>query len=147
MRGHSRSKNGVVSRAYDPRIHHLSKDVHHLRKEDGSHRNSGLPEFRKIECPSRVYPTWVSSPAMTREPVHCALMPLSLTTWPHLSISLTMKAPNSAALMRTMSAPSDSRRFCVSGESCAAASAACTLSTISLGVPAGARMPHQLVAS
>src|SRR5205085_480901 len=43
-------------------------------------------------------------------------MPLSLTTLPHLSISLAMKAPNSFGLMRTMSAPSDSRRFCVSGE-------------------------------
>src|ERR1700722_1403690 len=35
--------------------------------------------------------------AMTRTP-HCAMMWLSWTTWPHFSISLCMKAPNSVEL-------------------------------------------------
>ena len=74
-------------------------------------------------------------------------MPPFLTTSSHLFISLTMKAPNSAGDFFTTTAPSLANCFSTSGESCAAVSAAWTLSMIGCGVPAGATMPHQLTAS
>jgi hypothetical protein len=56
MAGHSRSKNGVASLAYVPAIHaFVLADA--LRR--GCHRNSGLPEFRKLNIAvSRVDPTY-----------------------------------------------------------------------------------------
>jgi hypothetical protein len=41
MRGQKRVED-ARKRAYDPRIHHP-------RKKDGLHRNSGLPEFRNLD--------------------------------------------------------------------------------------------------
>jgi hypothetical protein len=56
MAGHSRSKNGVASLAYVPAIHaFVLADA--LRRR--CHRNSGLPEFRKLNIAvSRVNPTY-----------------------------------------------------------------------------------------
>jgi hypothetical protein len=55
MARHSRSKNGAVSLAYVPAIHaFVLADA--LRR--GCHRNSGLPEFRRLNiAASRVNPT------------------------------------------------------------------------------------------
>jgi hypothetical protein len=58
-----------------------------------------------------------------------------------------MNAPNSAGLMRTTSAPSSRKRFCVSAEPRMAESSRCSRSTTAGGVPAGAAMPYQLLAS
>jgi len=40
MRGHSRSKNGVASLAYDPRIHHLRKTMDRRVKPGDDERAS-----------------------------------------------------------------------------------------------------------
>src|SRR6202162_2445781 len=60
MAGHSRSKNGVASLACVPAIHaFVLADA--LRR--GCHRNSGLPEFRKLNTAvSRVNPTYGVKP-------------------------------------------------------------------------------------
>jgi hypothetical protein len=56
MAGHSRSKNGVASLAYVPAIH-VFLAAKALRR--GCRRNSGLPEFRKLNIAvSRVNPTY-----------------------------------------------------------------------------------------
>jgi hypothetical protein len=55
MAGHSRSKNGVVSLAYVPAI----PEAGTVRPLSGCHRNSGLPELRKLNIAvSRVNPTY-----------------------------------------------------------------------------------------
>src|SRR6185436_11693875 len=89
-----------------------------------------------------------------REPVglesvhrHSGLMPASFTTRVHFSVSFATKAVISAGFMRITSAPSSSKRLRVSGESRIKFISLYKRSSTGCGVPAGARMPHQLVTS
>ena len=72
---------------------------------------------------------------------HCALMPPSLTTRPHLAISFAMNSPNSAGAHTHESAPSLRELLLHLGRFLDAAISLCSLSTMAAGVPAGATMP------
>ena len=74
-------------------------------------------------------------------------MPTSRATLDHFTSSAEMKPPNSAGVIRTTSAPSVSKRFSVSREASTRVRSLCNFSITGAGVPAGARMPHQLCAS
>src|SRR5207249_3240525 len=78
---------------------------------------------------------------------YSGLIPASLTTFAHLTVSEAMKRPNSSGLICAASPPSVSKRFFVSAEARITESSRCSRSMTGRGVPAGATMPHQLVAS
>src|ERR1700675_4895401 len=75
------------------------------------------------------------------------LMPENLTTLPHFSVSAARNLPNSAGVIGIGSPP----RSLILALSCGSASpavmVALSLSMISAGVPAGAQVPSQAVAS
>jgi hypothetical protein len=58
-----------------------------------------------------------------------------------------MNLPNSAGAIWTDSAPSEENRFCVSVDFSITDASWCSRLMMAGGVPAGARMPHQLFAS
>lgn len=68
-------------------------------------------------------------------------MPASLMTLLHFAVSLRRKTLNSAGVLPTATAPEATNDFAMSGWRIAAMTSCASLSTILLGVPAGATMP------
>src|ERR1700674_3303545 len=78
---------------------------------------------------------------------HSTLAPENFTTWAHFSISLRKYASNSEGFISMGSAPWTAHACCTSDRLRALPISAFSLSMISLGVPAGAMMPSQIVAA
>src|SRR6266705_486808 len=78
---------------------------------------------------------------------YSARIPASFTTFAHFKISEPMNRPNSSGVIWAASPPSLSKRFFVSAEARITESSPWRRSMTGRGVPAGATIPHQLVAS
>src|SRR3954471_6318069 len=79
--------------------------------------------------------------------LHSGLAPEVLITFAHFAISAWMKAANSRGVLPMGSAPCAESCFCISGFLSAFTTSAWMRSTISGGVPTGAKMPYHEPAS
>src|SRR5262245_56712554 len=68
-------------------------------------------------------------------------------TFPHLSVSSAISLAKSAGEPASDEPPRSANRAFILGSAAAAFSSLLSLATISIGVPFGAAMPHQLLAS
>src|SRR5262245_34605403 len=75
------------------------------------------------------------------------LMPETLITLAHFSVSSAISFPNSAGDPGSTTPPRSARRAFILGSSRAALTSLLSLSTISAGVAFGAPTPHQMFAS
>src|SRR5262245_34674607 len=75
------------------------------------------------------------------------LMPANLTTLPHFSVSSTMNLAKSAGEPANTATPRSVRLFLILGSARAALISLLSVSTIAMGVPLGATMPYQPLAS
>src|SRR6516162_6167532 len=78
---------------------------------------------------------------------HSGLMPANLTTLPHFSVSSAINAPNSVDVIGIGSAPRPLIRALSCGSASPAVILLLSLSMIAAGVPLGAPMPIQPLAS
>src|SRR5262249_16066345 len=85
--------------------------------------------------------------AQDAEGLHCFLAPDFSTPLAHFSISRRRKASNSAGVMTIGTAPCLAHASLIAGLAMILAISPLRRSTISLGVPVGAMMPSQIVAS
>src|SRR5262245_55894849 len=75
------------------------------------------------------------------------LMPANLTTLPHFSVSSTMNLAKSAGEPANTATPRSVNLFLILGSARAALISLLSVSTIAMGVPLGATMPYQPLAS
>src|SRR5262249_28225875 len=130
-----------------PRVPAAAAGARRLRARLRSpRRERRIPQDRAGVLAARRLPP---APGREREDEYCysGLMPASLTTFAHFAVSETMNLPKSSELICTASPPSVSKRFLVSLVASTLESSSCRRSITALGVPAGATMPHQFVAS
>src|SRR5260370_29764144 len=76
--------------------------------------------------------------------IHSSLVPVAVTTGPHLACSDLMNAAYSPGDIGDGTASWPSSCFCTSAERSVAAAALCSLSSTSAGTPAGVTKPYQL---
>src|SRR5262245_50640533 len=152
-----RLSNEVIEQGFS--LHRMSPEVAH---SDASRQRSTSVAFgakRTLTRPrgERPNPTshrpdrlfadrllWNVAP---RPPGQSALMPVNFTTLPHFSVSSVMSLPKSAGESASTSPPSSASRALILGSARPALIASLSLSIICDGVPLGAPMPYQALAS
>src|SRR6202048_4299611 len=83
----------------------------------------------------------------SHQPHYSGLMPASLITLAHFSVSSAMNLPNFAGVIGVDSTPKVKRRAFKSGAATPAVLSLLSLSMIVAGVPVGAQMPYQPLAA
>src|SRR5262249_54130516 len=99
------------------------------------------------ECHIAAPPIREDAPQLTASPYHYGLMPANFTTSAHFSVSSAINAPNSVGVIGIGSALRPLIRALTCGSARPAAILLLSLSMIAAGVPRGAPIPTQPLAS
>src|SRR5499427_8425166 len=90
---------------------------------------------------------WIYAPQLPASPYHYGLIPANFTTLAHFSVSSPISAPNWVGVIGIGSAPRPLIRALSCGSASPAVILLLSLSMISAGVPLGAPIPIQPLAS